>query len=233
MRRGYRFAKPAAVRARLDAIAQQLREHEVDLAFLSEIVREAAPAPLDQVRYLAEAAGFHAWVYGDNYSFGLPFARIRAGNALLSRFPLRPGAVLQLPGARPFYRPTNNRRVVFGELLLGTRAHPFAVVRLDSFDLANNLRQGRALLAESSRDTLFGGDFNCEPGDAAFQLWRDSGRFAGVFDGPPTYPAHAPSRRIDTVLVPPSFGRVLEARVLDWDLSDHEPVLVTVELAGP
>jgi hypothetical protein len=43
----------------------------------------------------------HAWVFGENYNFGLPFARMVGGNAILAR---RRCARLRtsLPGRQPF-----------------------------------------------------------------------------------------------------------------------------------
>ncbi len=43
-------------------------------------------------------------------------------------------------------------------------------------------------------------------------------------------PAADVRRRIDTVLVPTTFGSIESSRMLDVDLSDHEPVLVVVEV---
>ncbi len=46
-----------------------------------------------------------------------------------------------------------------------------------------------------------------------------------MFEGEGTWPAEDVRRRIDTVLVPEGW-RVVEERVLDVGLSDHEPVVV-------
>lgn len=230
---GFEFASADDVRAKLDEVAAMLREHDVDVLFLSEVVYEAAPCPVNQVAYLAEAAGFHAWVYGDNYRFGWPGLRIRAGNAILSRFPLEPIAVHELTGDAPFWNPTNVRRVVLAEVVLGEERLGLASIRNDSFDLENNALQAREVLElTADRPYLLGGDFNAEPHDESIGLFAESGRFQGVFDGPATYPARGPSRRIDTILVPPDGMRVVDARVLDVDLSDHEPVIVVVESTG-
>ena len=230
---GLSFAAPEVVRARLDAIAELVREREIDLLFVSEIVLEAAPCPVDQVEYLARAGGFHAWVYGDNYSWGIPGCRIRSGNAVLSRFPLRGTRVQELPGPGTFWNPLNRRRLVWAEVLLGERWVPCASVRNDSFDLANNARQVDEILrALGDEGALLAGDFNAEPRDPPMRSFRSSGLFEGVFDGAPTFPASSPRRRIDTILVPRSLGQVVEERVLDVDLSDHEPVEVLIRLAS-
>lgn len=46
-----------------------------------------------------------------------------------------------------------------------------------------------------------------------------------------TYPAGAPTKRIDYVLVSPAF-RVLNARVEDTRASDHRPVVASLEVTG-
>lgn len=223
---GLSFADPDDVRARLDGIAELIREHRVDIACISEIVKESPPCPVDQVTYLAEKAGMHAWAFGENYSWGLPFLRLRAGNALLSRFPLRVRSVDQLAGGTPFWDPTNNRRILWCEVLLGEEWLSVASVRNDSFDPENNAVQAREILdALGRRPALLGGDFNARPDTKSMRLFRNHG-FAGRIDGPLTYPARDPDRRIDYVLAPASWT-LIEERVLTSDLSDHLPVLAT------
>jgi endonuclease/exonuclease/phosphatase family metal-dependent hydrolase len=222
-RGGLEFAPREAVLARLDTLAALLREERVDLACLSEIVLEGGPSKVDQVRTLAERAGFHAWAFGENYRFGLPFLRIRAGNAILSRFPLRPLEVVQLPGQRPFWDPTGNRRLLWAEAQVGDLVLRVGSVRNDSFDLANNERQVRALLeALPPGPALLAGDFNAEPNDPPLRLLQESARFTGRLEGPSTYPRTG--RRIDYVLAPAGW-RLVEERVLPLEVSDHLPVL--------
>ena len=224
---GLDFKSTDAVRDRLDEIAEVVHSENVDLLFVSEVVLEAAPCLVNQVEYLAEQAGFHAWCYGDNYSFGLPFVRIRSGNAILSRFPLTADRVEQLRGETSVWNPTGARRVLWAEVELGGKSLACASIRNDSIDLENNAAQTADILAELGPEpVLIAGDFNAEPGDEPMELWRESGRFRGVFDGPATYPAKAPYRRIDTVLVPQTWPAGATSRVLDVDLSDHEPVVV-------
>ncbi len=233
--RGTEFKSEADVRAQLDRMAEVITAAGVDLLFLSEVVLEATPCPVNQVEYLAEKAGFAHWCYGDNYSFGIPGARIRSGNAFLSKLPMEALRVDQLPGGTPFWRPTGNRRILWAEIeLLGERVE-CASLRNDSFDLKNNAEQVRGIVAGlSTRPTVAAGDFNAKPGTEALRLWKASGRFAGVFDGAPTFPATGPNRRIDTVLLPAEwsaqYGATWSDEVLDVDLSDHEPVVVRVRL---
>lgn len=225
-RGGFDFASEAEVCARLDGVAAELIAARADLVFLSEIIAEGGPCDVHQVSYLARAAHYPYWAFGANYSFGLPFFRIRAGNAILSRHPLQPLEVTQLPGGTPFWNPTNNRRILWAKVQLpGGEPLRIASVRNDSFDLDNNARQAAAILARHpDRPLLLAGDFNAEPHDEAIRLFRDSRRFAPTFDGPPTFPAVAPTRRIDYVLAP-STWEVLAQEVLPAGDSDHRAVL--------
>jgi endonuclease/exonuclease/phosphatase (EEP) superfamily protein YafD len=85
----------------------------------------------------------------------------------------------------------------------------------------------RELLAFiGDRPCVLAGDFNAKPTDESIMLVTDSGRFDGAFDGPPTFPADAPDRRIDYVFAPVAWEHV-ETRVLDTRASDHRPVVAT------
>lgn len=233
---GVTFKSKGEVRAHLDRVAAVVIDQDVDLLFLSEIVLEAAPCQVNQVEYLAEQAGFAHWCYGDNYSFGVPGARIRAGNALLSKLPMEALRVDQLAGGTPFWQPTGNRRILWAEVTLGSGKVPCASLRNDSFDLENNAAQVREILAGMpAAPVIAGGDFNAVPGTEPLRLWEASGRFAGVFGGAPSFPSTRPDRRLDTILIPIEWldrqGATWTAGVLDVDLSDHEPVVVRVSLA--
>lgn len=226
-RGGLRFASETDVRELLATMAAELAPHAPDLVVLTEVVREGGPCRVDQVAVLAQELGLRHRGFGENKSFGVPGLRVRAGNAVLSRFPLGDGRVVQLAGPRPFWEPTNNRRFLM--CTVHTDA-PFVVgaVRNDSFDLDNNAKQAEEILAELadvSGPVLLAGDFNAEPHDRALQLFVASGRFGAGIEGPATYPARQPERRIDHVLAPAGWTRV-EELVQPTELSDHRPVVV-------
>ncbi|MFT5200169.1 MAG: endonuclease/exonuclease/phosphatase family metal-dependent hydrolase [Planctomycetota bacterium] len=235
---GLSFKTEAQITDWLDEVAALVVAEGVDLLFLSEVVFEAGPCPINHVVHLAEAAGFHAWAYGDFYSFGIPGYRMRSGNAILSRFPLKALEVQPLAGARRFWNPRGTRRLLWAEIELGD-AEPLLVgsVRNETFIPANKPVQVREILdrlqGEGHRPVLLAGDFNDTPDSESFRLWRDSDRFQGVFDGAPTWPTwptRAARRRIDSVLVPIAWPDLVGERVLDVKLSDHSPVVVVARL---
>lgn len=224
---GGRFVEREVVTAELDALAQAIVSEDCDLVVLSEVVLECGPAPLDQVAYVAEHARMAQYAASENYSFGVPFFRIRSGNALLSRWPLKALETQQLAGGAPFWNPTNNRRALWCEVELPKGPLLVAALRNDSFDLANNLVQTREILTWlGERPALLAGDFNAEPQDASMEFLRSSGRFTGFVDAPPTYPTRAPRRRIDHVLAPAAW-KLLEHHVLTIGTSDHLAVVAT------
>ena len=83
------------------------------------------------------------------------------------------------------------------------------------------------------RPVLVGGDFNAEPGSAVVRKLRDAGlrdAWAECWQGEGlTYPADAPRKRIDYVFLTGSL-RCTAARVIDTQISDHRPLLVTVTM---
>lgn len=231
------YSPKSEVQRCLDQIGALIRKERADVVFLNEIVFECGPRPLNQVRYLARASALPHWAYSDNFRFGLPFFRIRAGNAILSRYPMKNGAVQQLVGGPPFYKPTNNRRLLWVDLLLGETTLRAGSVRNDSYSLKNNHAQALQILKrlaqrpESSKLVLLGGDFNAEPHNDSIQAFMKSGRFTAALQGPPTFPAENPRRKIDLILAPAAW-RLLEHRTVDSKVSDHLAIVSVFALSG-
>lgn len=220
-RGGLDFTPQRTLEARVDRAAQALVQHRADVVCLSEVVSCGGPVRFHQVRALAEAAGYRYWVYLPNYDFGLPGLRVCAGNAILSKHPLRRARGQQLAGERPFWSPTNNRRALWCEVQLGDAWLPLASIRNDSFDLANNGEQVRELLeVAGSAPALIAGDLNCTPTSEPGRSWRSTDSLETLPDGPPTYPSKAPTRRIDDALWPRGW-ELIEHGVVDTGFSDH------------
>ena len=227
---GIKFLKRDDVRARLDRVAEVIHAAKPDLVFLSEVVRDCGPCPVNQAAYLAEKCGMHAWAYGENYNVGLPFYRVAGGNAVLSKWPLEGIVNLDLPGRKPFYVTKNNRRFLICSTEIAGRVVLLGAMHTDSFNLENNATQsGLIVEALSLQPAVCAGDFNAPPDSESLSLFKESKRFIGEWDGAATYPAEAPSRTIDYVLGPADW-KLIEHRVIQSDASDHCAVLGVFEL---
>jgi endonuclease/exonuclease/phosphatase family metal-dependent hydrolase len=224
-REGPSFDDTGAVNARVERIARVIRAEDPDFVFLSEVFTECGPCPVNQASSLAKTTGMHVWAFGENFNIGFPFYRIVSGNVILSRWPLEPVANPSLAGRQPFYVAKNNRRVLWCATQIGGRRVLLASIHNDSFDRDNNARQMQQILEYAGdQPTIMAGDFNAMPDWPAIELIRKSGRFAGAFDGPRTFPSDAPNRRIDFIFAPARW-ELLEERVIDTDVSDHLPVV--------
>ena len=223
---GISFKSRADVDSRVKKLAAVIRAENPDIVFLSEALTEAGPCRVDQVTGLAIACGMPYTAFGENYNFGVPGMRVVGGNAILSRFPLEEVANIDLAGRRPFYVTGNNRRALFVSAKLdGTNAVLLGALHNDSFDHRNNERQVRQLLDFiGERSCILAGDFNAVPGKASMTLVRESSKFVGEIDGPPSFPADIPDRRIDFVLAPVGWEHV-GTKILDTEVSDHRPVI--------
>ncbi len=223
---GIDFTSEDVAKARLVRLAATVSAAAPDLVFLSEALWDCGPCPIDQVAAIADAAGLPHRMLGENYNVGWPGYRIAGGNAILSRFPLRPVANFDLTGRKPFYETTNNRRALFAALdLADGREILLGAMHVDSFSRANNAVQWRQIIDWiGERPTILAGDFNARPDAPGVLALKASGRYAGAFDGPGTALFRKPPERIDFVLAPASFEH-LSTEVLASDASDHLPVL--------
>jgi len=227
---GLKFADRAVVAGHIRRVAEVINAERPDLVFLSEVVFECAPCPLNQVVELAEATGMHAWAFGENYNIGLPFYRVAGGNAILSRRPLEGVANLSLAGRRPFYVTFNNRRALWAAANFGGERVLLASLHNDSFSISNNLEQTKQLLTfADGRPAILAGDFNARPKERPIKMIQDSGLFSGAFEGENTFPARGPEKRIDFIFAPKSW-KLLKHRVLEGDASDHRAVVSTFRL---
>ncbi|MCB9870905.1 MAG: endonuclease/exonuclease/phosphatase family protein [Planctomycetes bacterium] len=227
---GIAFSSRVEVERRVERMAALIRGERPDLVFLSEVVTECTPCPVDQVAHLARATGLPHWVFGENYNFGLPFLRIVGGNAILSRHPLEAVGNPDLAGRQPFWVTRNNRRVLLARMRTAAGPVLLGAMHTDSFDLGNNLRQTEQILGLGvGVSMLLAGDFNAEPDSPSLDAIAASRRFVGARYGPATFPADAPERRIDYVFAPAGW-KLVESRVLEACVSDHRAVLATFEM---
>jgi endonuclease/exonuclease/phosphatase family metal-dependent hydrolase len=187
---------------------------------------------VDQVAVLAQLTGYHGAFGRTLYYQGGEY-----GIAVLSRWPVTADTLYSLPVAPPqpraagSYEPRGALHAVIeapngGIQLLNTHldASPADHYRLQEVDTLTRLVN--QLAAQGS--VLLGGDLNATPESVVLHRitegrWRDAWKFCGQGTGF-TYPAQAPVKRIDYLVLPSSL-KCDSARVISTDASDHRPVL--------
>jgi len=94
----------------------------------------------------------------------------------------------------------------------------------------------RRALAAVAEPKFLGIDLNDVPGSAAWRIVEDGLVDSGAASGEPTFPARAPKRRIDAVMVDPRC-EIDSYRVFDHpravEASDHRPLVVDVRVDKP
>lgn len=221
----------------LRRVADLVLESRADLILLQEVDRRTRRSGgIDQVAELASLTGYHA-AFGNT----LDYQGGEYGIAVLSRWGIEEDTLIRLAvhpvqqRAGGSYEPRGVLHVRVatprGDLHVlnthldasaedGYRLQEVATV----LRIANRLRAGNELV-------LFGGDLNANPESAVISMvkegdWTDAWAGCGSGEGW-TYPADAPVKRIDYLILPPAL-RCDSAAVLETDASDHRPVLFIV-----
>jgi len=243
-------------RDRVDLIAEKIREFDADVVVLNEVDFSATwSGGNDQAQQLAQKAGYPICIKQANLDFGFLYGRWYFGNAILSRLPVSDAKVVELEplnGWEPWvvgYKrglsctvelPDKSKVSVVG-LHLESRSEAIRVKQVD--DVARHLGQ-------LSAPIIVAGDLNTTPSDFpnfgkdddgvnAFDKLIDQTQFAyqpnsieGSAEENPdamTYSTLKPRSVIDWVLLSHELSMV-EQEVVDSQLSDHRPVVATVEI---
>jgi endonuclease/exonuclease/phosphatase family metal-dependent hydrolase len=238
----------AGRRARLKAIAELLQQHQVDIAVLNEVDFGAVwTGHENQAEIIAREAGFAHLLEQRNFDAALPFQRLRFGNAILSRFPIKASQFVPLPAfSERERRIAGSKQGVLADIHVDDQLtiRAFAV-HLEPRDELTRIRSAAAISAcatNSPYPFFCLGDFNCSPASAeiestsrepsAMDMLLKHGRLKIV-------PAHrltperftfasfAPTVAIDWVLVPMDW-EFISHEVPNVQLSDHRPVLAEV-----
>jgi endonuclease/exonuclease/phosphatase family metal-dependent hydrolase len=206
--------------ANLTRIAQLL--HQFDLVGLQEVDAGSLRSDyVDQIQYLARQGAFPHWYRQINRNLG-PFAQ--HSNGLLSR--MRPQQITEhkLPGLP-------GRGAVVAELPLSD-GETLAVAILH---LALGWRARRrqldylVSLAEQHPYLVLMGDFNCGCDSKGLQAMVGKANMRGLDCEMKTFPSWSPKHNLDHILVSRPL-KVVTARVVDYALSDHLPISMTIEL---
>lgn len=204
----------------LTRIAAMLREF--DLVGLQEVDAGSLRSGfIDQIEYLAYEAHFPFWYKQVNRNLG-KFAQ--HSNGVLSR--VRPSRITEhklpgLPGR--------------GALIVELDVSDGGVLGICILHLALGWRARRrqlrhiAQLVSRYSYLIVMGDFNCDSRNRSLRtLVSETGLF-GLDSELKTFPSWRPKRNLDHILVSNSL-HVLETRVIDYQLSDHLPLSMTVAL---
>lgn len=204
----------------LTRIAQLLQQF--DVVGLQEVdAGSLRSANIDQIQYLARQGGFPYWYRQINRDLG-PFAQ--HSNGLLSR--LRPSTVTEhkLPGLP-------GRGAVVAEIPLADGQN----LAIGIVHLALGWRSRRrqldylAELADVHPLLVLMGDFNCGGNSRSLQNMVRRTGMQGLDRTLKTFPSWRPRRNLDHILVSQTL-RILSAHVIDFPLSDHLPLSMTLGL---
>ncbi len=206
--------------ANLTRIAQLL--HQFDLVGLQEVdAGSLRSAYIDQIQYLARHGAFPHWYRQVNRNLG-PFAQ--HSNGLLSR--LRPQRITEhkLPGLP-------GRGAVVAEL--GLSDHETLAVAIVHLALGWRARRRQLdyliTLSEQYPYLVIMGDFNCGCDSKGLRAMVRKTEMRGMDCELKTFPSWRPTHNLDHILVSRPL-RVIAARVVDYALSDHLPISMTIEL---
>lgn len=231
--------KDAEQQPNLERVAELIRSARADLVLLQEVDRRTQRASgEDHLARLGELTGLHT-AFGKS----LDYQGGDYGIAILSRFPLDSIRLVLLPVQPPQERSGTYEPRVGLHVIVRAPVRSFHVVNthLDPAAQATYRHQELIiLLAHMQRSVppgtplIFGGDLNARPetpdiGALAFGFTDAWGRCGGGGPGF-TFPAHAPDRRIDYLLL--RGVRCRTAEVLETRASDHRPLLITIQLEG-
>ena len=229
--------KDAAARNNLTDVASLIRSSGADIVLLQEVDRGTnRSGKVDQLQALMDATGFSG-TFGqsldyDGGQYGIA-ALARGGFIYSETIPLRVTPTQERAGG------SHEPRVA----LLGVAVSPMGRLQTVSTHLdasaTDVYRQQEiawVLNVVRSRTSdvtpvLLAGDLNSEPDSAVVRslhdaglrdAWTECGRGDGL-----TYPADRPVKRIDYVWLSGTL-RCTAAEVLDTQISDHRPLLVTL-----
>jgi endonuclease/exonuclease/phosphatase family metal-dependent hydrolase len=223
----------------LPRLARVIAEAQPDLVALQEVDQGAARTDgVDQAAVLGELTGMTP-VYG-------AFMDLEGGSygmALLTRWELVRTIYVPLPGAcqacscNPFPCPEGRSSVVLVVRSPQTgRQVVLAGVHLYQTE-PERLAQAEALAAALQAEqapVILAGDFNSRRGTAVMDGLSPSWQILDKIGPPDTFPAPAPDREIDFVLLRrDAVVEVIDHRVLEETLaSDHRPILAELRLLG-
>ena len=204
----------------LTRIAAMLRQF--DLVGLQEVDAGSLRSGfIDQTEYLAYQAQFPYWYKQVNRNLG---RLAQHSNGMLSR--MQPTRIMdyKLPGLP-------GRGAVMAEFATSDHAALAVCIVHLALGWRTRRRQLRyiAALARRYRYLVLMGDFNCDCSSQSLQALVEDASLRGLDCELKTFPSWRPRRTLDHILVSESL-QILAAQVVDYPLSDHLPISMTIAL---
>ena len=238
----------------LRRIGQLLREQDLDVIVLNEVDFSAIwSGQFDQAEVVAEEIGMPFLVEQRNVDASLFGVNLKAGNAVLSRYPIAATERIVFPALSRFERVvvgSPDAALVTLDLPGGAQLRVLAVHLEVRSEAIRVLCARRILKIRDASDVplVVAGDLNASfpgwphghrdgAGNNTLSVLFADGKFRTAPTGsflPPdfTFPSQKPDRVIDWVLWTAPYSLVSK-QVLRSDLSDHLPVIVTLRSSSP
>lgn len=236
-------------RARIQQIANLIREMQADVVVLNEVdFNSTWSGHQNQAAAIAQAAGFAYWVEQRNLDFRFLYGSWKFGNAILSKFPIEEARVVELARFRAWenWLAGCKRSVVCTIQLSPENRIRLMAVHLEHRSELIRVESARriAKLANAAVPPLIvAGDFNSSPpahqhsstttaDENAMRVLVQAANFKMLPITLPqatdmTYSSIQPHQVIDWILIPQSCEFV-DYAVINSELSDHRPVVATI-----
>lgn len=206
----------------LNRIGQLINEY--DVVGLQEVDSGSLRSGfINQTEYLATRARFPFWYDQTNRNLG-KIAQHSIG--LLSRYPTADIVEHKLPGFIPGRGALVVRFKTEGEPLILVILH-LALSRRTRMKQLEFVGE----LVQDYSNVILMGDLNCQPDSQEMDWLMENTNLVEPLQALPTFPSWRPFKNIDHILVSSSLF-VEEVKVLNYPLSDHLPLSMTVRLPG-
>ncbi len=247
----HNWERPAGEKPkRIEDIARLVADSGADVVVLNEVDFSATWSDhQNQAEAIARAAGFPYWVEQRNLDFRFLYGSWKFGNAVLSKYPIADARLVEFPPHRAWesWLAGHQRGVVCTLQLSPSRQVRLLAVHLEHRDRPTRVASAEAiaeLAAAGDVPLIVAGDFNAASGESpgagqpaadgdAIDVLTASDRFQIRPQAAPgvdemTYPSTSPGQVIDWIMIPRAW-RFVDYRTIESQLSDHRPVVATVE----
>lgn len=217
----------AAKRNPTEDYAKFIRQYNPDFVAFQELdlMTKRYPQKPDFLSDVARMTGMHPV-----YAASMAYSEGQYGIGLMTRFPICAVQAFALPEPKGSYEP--RRAVTVEAQVKKGLTMRFTSTHLDLPSDTIRMQQVTALtrwLSQDQTPSIVCGDFNATPESGAIRYMES--QWQRVCDDQLTYPETSPRKKIDYIFVRGAGKwKVVEyRRLVDVPLSDHCPILVTLE----